>query len=44
MSKMCHVTGVAAGVLNVEFLSYIAIVRHAKIQIHGIYLIMNTSI
>jgi len=44
MSKICHVTGVAAGVLNVEVLSYIAIVMHAKIQIHELDLVMNTSI
>jgi len=31
---MCHVTGVAADVLNVGFLSYDTIVMHAKIQIH----------
>ena len=41
---MCHVTGVSVGVLNVEFLNYNAIVMHAKIQIHELYLIMNTSI
>jgi hypothetical protein len=41
---MCHVTRVAAGVLNVEFLSYNAIVMHVKIQIHELDLKMNTSI
>ena len=41
---MCHVTRVAAGFLNVEFLSYNAIVMYAKIQIYELDLIMNTNI
>ena len=36
--------GSCGRVLNVEFLSYNAIVMHAKIQIHELDLIMNTSI